>query len=77
MISFEPTEDQSLVVETIRRFVNERVVKTRHESDESRQLSPNLVQEGWSLGLLAGWIPEDFGGLGEDHSMVSAALYAE
>lgn len=77
MISFQPTEDQTLVVETIRRFVNERVVKTRHASDESRQLPPNLVQEGWSLGLLAGWIPEDFGGLGEDHSMVSGALYAE
>lgn len=77
MISFQPTEDQSLVAETIRRFVNERVVKIRHEADESRQLPESLVQEGWSLGLLAGWIPEDYGGLGEAHSMVSGALYAE
>jgi acyl-CoA dehydrogenase len=77
MISFQPTEDQTLVAETIRRFVNERVVKVRHEADESRQLPENLVQEGWSLGLLAGWIPEESGGLGEPHSMVSAALYAE
>ena len=77
MISFQPTEDQTLVVETIRRFVNERVVKTRHDSDESRQLPANLVKEGWGLGLLAGWVPEDLGGLGEEHSMVSGALYAE
>ncbi len=77
MISFQPTQDQTLVAETIRRFVNERVVKVRHEADESHQLPENLVQEGWSLGLLAGWIPEEFGGLGENHSMVSAAIYAE
>jgi alkylation response protein AidB-like acyl-CoA dehydrogenase len=77
MISFQPTEDQTLVVETIRRFVNERVVKTRHDSDESRQLPANLVKEGWGLGLLAGWVPEELGGLGEEHSMVSGALYAE
>ena len=77
MISFQPTEDQTLVVETIRRFVNERVVKTRHESDEVAPVAPKPGQEGWGLGLLAGWIPEDFGGLGEEHSMVSAALYAE
>jgi alkylation response protein AidB-like acyl-CoA dehydrogenase len=77
MISFQPTEDQTLVAETIRRFVNERVIKARHEADESRRLPANLVQEGWSLGLLAGWLPEEWGGLGEPHSMVSAALYAE
>lgn len=77
MISFQPTEDQKLVTETIGRYVRERVIKTRHESDETRQLPPALVEEGWGLGLLAGWIPEEYGGLGEEHSSVSAALYAE
>ncbi len=77
MISFQPTEDQKLVIETIRRYVKERVVKARHDSDENRALPAALVAEGWGLGLLAGWIPEEYGGLGEPHSAVSAALYAE
>ncbi len=77
MISFQPTEDQKLVNETIARYVRERVVKARHDSDENRQLPTGLVEEGWSLGLLAGWVPEDFGGLGDEHSAVSGVLYAE
>ncbi|HEX2914095.1 MAG TPA: acyl-CoA dehydrogenase family protein [Chloroflexia bacterium] len=77
MISFQPTEDQKLVMDTIGRYVRERVVKARHESDEERQLPAALVQEGWGLGLLAGWIPEDYGGLGEAHSAISSVLYAE
>ncbi len=77
MISFQPTEDQQLVIDTIRRFVKERVQKVRHDSDEDRALPPRVVAEGWSLGLFAGWVPEEYGGLGEDYSTVSALLYAE
>jgi alkylation response protein AidB-like acyl-CoA dehydrogenase len=77
MISFQPTEDQKLVMETIQRFVKERVQKIRHDSDENRQLPAEVINEGWGLGLLAGWIPEEYGGLGEKHSAISGALYAE
>ncbi len=77
MISFQPTEDQQLVIETIQRFVKERVQKIRYDADENRQLPAEVVNEGWGLGLLAGWVPEEFGGLGEKHSAVSGALYAE
>ncbi len=77
MITFVPSDDQKLVVETIGRYVRERVIKNRHDNDESRQMPQSLVDEGWGLGLLAGWIPEDLGGLGEAHSAVSSALYGE
>ena len=77
MISFQPTEDQKLVIETIQRFVKERVQRIRHEADENRTLPAEVINEGWSLGLLAGWVPEEFGGLGESHSAVGGALYAE
>lgn len=77
MISFQPTEDQKLVIETIQRFVKERVQKIRHDSDENHALPAEVINEGWGLGLLAGWVPEEFGGLGEKHSAISGALYAE
>lgn len=77
MISFQPTSDQKLVMETIRRFVKERVERVRHEADENRALPPTVIKEGWNLGLFGGWVPEELGGLGEEHSAVSGALYAE
>ena len=77
MISFQPTEDQTLVIETIRRYVSERVVKTRHDNGRNRTIAAEPGQEGWGLGLLAGWVPEAQGGLGEEHSWLVSALYAE
>lgn len=77
MISFAPTEDQQVVIDTIRRYVREKVQRVRQQADEERGFAKQVVDEGWRLGVLAGWIPEDFGGLGEAHSATSAALYAE
>ena len=36
-----------------------------------------LIEEGWRLGLTTTWVPEALGGLGEPHSAVNAALFAE
>ena len=77
MISFAPTEDQQSVVETIQRYVRERVQRIRHDADEDRAYPRSVLDEGWRLGVLSSWVPEEFGGLGEPHSAVSAALYAE
>ncbi len=77
MISFAPTEDQQLVIDTINRYVREKVQRARHDADEGRSYANNLVQEGWRLGVLTSWLPEEYGGVGEEHSAVSAAVYAE
>lgn len=77
MISFAPTEEQQLVVDTISRYSREKVHPARHEADEKRAYPDNLIEEGWRLGLQSVWVPEGLGGLGEPHSAVSAALFAE
>ncbi len=77
MISFAPTEDQQLIMDTVRRYVRERVERTRREADEERGFPMALIEEGWRLGLLGSWLPEEYGGLGEAHSASSAALFAE
>lgn len=77
MISFSPTEDQQAVIDTIERYVREKVQKVRHDADEERAYPRSVLDEGWRLGILSSWVPEDFGGLGESHSAISAALYAE
>ncbi|MGO8951169.1 MAG: acyl-CoA dehydrogenase family protein [Ktedonobacterales bacterium] len=77
MISFAPTDEQQLVVDTISRYARERVHAARHEADEQRAYPANLIQEGWRLGLASAWVPEAYGGLGEPHSALNAALFAE
>lgn len=77
MISFAPTEDQQLIIDTIKRYVRERVQRAKRDADEERAFPPAVLDEGWKLGLLGGWLPEEYGGLGEEHSATSAALFAE
>lgn len=65
MVSFSPTDDQQLLIDTINRFALNDVRKTAHEQDEASQPDPNLVLTGWQMGLVPAAISEDLGGLGE------------
>lgn len=77
MISFAPTDDQQVVIDTIQRFAREKVQRLRHDADEERAYPRAVVEEAWRLGVMSGWVPEDLGGLGEPHSATNAALFAE
>jgi alkylation response protein AidB-like acyl-CoA dehydrogenase len=77
MISFTPSEEQQLIVETVRRFAAERMRPAAHDADEGRVTPPELLTRGWDLGLLPSAIPEEFGGFGESHSALTGALAAE
>jgi acyl-CoA dehydrogenase len=77
MISFSPTEEQSMIVESVRDFARERMRAVAREADESGNLPPEVIQTGWGLGLVAANIPEEYGGFASEHSAVSGALVAE
>jgi alkylation response protein AidB-like acyl-CoA dehydrogenase len=77
MISFTPTDEQRMVVETVRRYATERMRPAAHDADESGATPLEIVETGWELGLLPSAIPEEFGGFGDDHSAVVGALAAE
>ncbi|MFP3854038.1 MAG: acyl-CoA dehydrogenase family protein [Anaerolineales bacterium] len=76
MYSFEPTEEQKMLVEAARRFAENELRAAAHEADEQEALPGNLIQKGWQLGLLQASIPEEYGGFG-DRSAVSGVLAAE
>ena len=57
MISFSPTEEQELIVDTVRRFATERMQTVAHDADESRNTPDDVIAKGWDLSLLAGLIP--------------------
>ena len=77
MVSFTPTEDQQLLIDTIRRYAENDVRPIAHEADEDSHMPDDVVQTGWELGLIPTVIPEELGGFGDELSAVTGALIAE
>ncbi len=77
MISFTPSEEQQLIINTVRRFATERMRPAAHDADEQRSVPTDIIGRGWDLGLLPSAIPERYSGFGEQHSAVTGILAAE
>jgi acyl-CoA dehydrogenase len=76
LIDFEPTEEQQLIVETVRQFTANEVRPRAHECCESRALPDEVLNHAHELGLVANALPEAWGGGGE-RSAVTGALVCE
>ncbi|HUS93640.1 MAG TPA: acyl-CoA dehydrogenase family protein [Patescibacteria group bacterium] len=76
MLSFEPDEEQKMLVEAIEKFAANQMRKVYREAEEEGIIPGHLRQSGWDFGLLPAGIPEQYGGFGE-YSVVTAALAAE
>ena len=77
MIDFEPTEEQALIVETVRQFAANEIRPRAREADESAAAARRgVLEQAHELGLVANALPEAFGGGGE-RSAVTGALIAE
>ena len=76
MIDFEPSEEQALVVETVRQFAENEVRPQARACDESGKLPEDVLAQAHELGLVANGLPEAYGGGGE-RSAILGALIAE
>ncbi|MCB9453755.1 MAG: acyl-CoA dehydrogenase family protein [Anaerolineaceae bacterium] len=76
MVSFTPTEDQQLLIETLRRYAVNDIRQIAHEADEESAPQMTVVNTGWQMGLVPSAIPEDLGGFGE-MSAITSVLAAE
>lgn len=76
MVSFTPTEDQQLLIDTLRRYALNDMRKVAHEADEASEPPLDVIKTGWQLGLVPSGIPEELGGFGE-LSAVTGVLAAE
>ena len=77
MYSFEPTEEQQMIVDTARDFAKEQMRPKSMEADEQSALPEGFLAQSWELGLAVGSIPEDLGGSGIERSAVTGALLSE
>ncbi len=76
MIDFEPSEEQALIIETVRQFAENEIRPLSREADEAGVPPRAVLDAAHELGLVANGLPEAQGG-GGDRSAVTGVLIAE
>src|SRR5919201_611109 len=74
-MDFDLTDEQRLIQDTVRSFVDERVLPNAVENDINHHLDRGVIDGMAELGLLGIVIPEEHGGAGLD--FVAEALACE
>ena len=77
MISFDPSEEQRMMVVAVKRFAENEMRTVYRECDEEARIPEQVVRKGWGMGLVPGGIPEQYMGFAEEHSALTGALIAE
>jgi alkylation response protein AidB-like acyl-CoA dehydrogenase len=75
-IDFTPSDEQALVVETVRQFAENEIRPRARAADEARRPADDAIAAAHALGLVANGLPAEHGGGGE-RSAVLGALVAE
>jgi len=74
-VDFELTDEQRLLQDTVRRFVDDRILPNAIENDINHHLDLGAIEGMAELGILGIVIPEEYGGAGLD--FVCEALACE
>ena len=74
-MDFDLTDEQRAIQETVREFVDRRVLPVAQENDINHHLDMGIIEGMAELGLLGPVIPAEYGGSGLDY--VSEALICE
>jgi len=77
MVSFEPSEEQQLIRDTVASFARDQIRPAAREADESGRIPDALIQQAWEIGLVQNGIPEAHGGYGDERSSITSALVCE
>ena len=76
MYSFEPTEDQQIVISAAKKLAEKDFRARMREADDAREPDAEWPAASWELSLLPASIPEQYGGFGEP-SAITWVLAAE
>ena len=63
MFSFDMTDEQKMLVDTVHRFAEQQMRKVHREAEEARQTPADLIRKGWEIGLVPASIDAEYGGL--------------
>ncbi|MDX6519925.1 MAG: hypothetical protein QOF08_530 [Gaiellales bacterium] len=74
-MNFDLTDEQLAIQETVREFVDRRIIPVAQENDINHHLDMGIIEGMAELGLLGPVVPPEYGGSGLDY--VSEALICE
>ncbi len=76
MYSFEPSDEQKMLIDVVRRYASSDLRPAARDAEEQGQVPQALIAKGWELGTLQASIPAEFGGFGA-RSSLTGVLAAE
>jgi acyl-CoA dehydrogenase len=76
MYSFEPTDEQRMLIDAVSRYAENDLRVAARDAEEEGELPRDLIEKGWELGVLQASVPEAYEGFGE-RSAVTGVLAAE
>ena len=71
MISFDPTEEQELIRDSVREFAASEMREIARACDEAESVPDEFLEKSWELGLANAQIPEAYGGAGLERSPIT------
>lgn len=71
MMSFELTDEQQMVKEMVRDFVDREIMPHIKEWDENQHFETRILRRLGELGLMGVCIPEQYGGAGMDYNSLA------
>lgn len=77
MYSFDPTEEQKMIMDTAREFARKEMAPKAHDADEAAKLPEGFLDKAWELGLAVAAIPEKYAGAAMDRSALTGVLLLE
>lgn len=77
MITFTPTSEQQMLIDTAHRFAENDIRKVAHDADERSEAPAEVIAKGWELGILPGLIPEAYGGYSDGSPATTGVLALE
>lgn len=77
MYSFEPDEEQKMLIDVAKRYAENDLRPAAHEAEESRELPAKLIAKGWELGILQASVPGEYGGFGDRSALTSVLAIEE
>lgn len=73
-IDMDPTENQLMIADMIRKFGEERIKPVIQKYDESQEFPIEIMKELGQLGLLGIFVPEEYGGSGFGYAEYATAI---
>lgn len=77
MYSFEPNEEQQMLIDAVGKYAENDLRASAHENEENKELPKKLITKGWEIGLLQASIPESYGGFGERSAVTNVLALEE